>query len=64
MKLYKQKEWLRTQYINNGLSLKQIGDICGVCLNTIRNNLIKTGIERRRSGPLMWKKKLTWKKAF
>jgi len=47
--LYKQKEWLETQYWDEALTQKEMADIAGVTKSTISNHMRKLGVERRSS---------------
>ena len=47
MESYKKRDFLIEQYITNDLSISQIAEKCGVCLNTIHRYLIKFDIPRR-----------------
>lgn len=45
---YKDEAWLRSKYTAEGLSRKQIGDICGVNENTVRYYMNKYAISSRK----------------
>jgi len=45
--LYKQKEWLETQYWDEGLNQKEMAELAGVTKSTISNYMRRLGIERR-----------------
>jgi len=45
--LYKQKEWLETQYWDEALTQKEMAEIAGVTKSTISNYMRRLGIERR-----------------
>lgn len=45
---YKDDIWLRSKYIDEQLSMKEIGDICGVYEKTIQYYMNKFSIERRQ----------------
>ncbi len=47
---YKNKDWLQYQYVEEGLTCKQIADICGCHERTIHQRLIGFNIARRHSG--------------
>jgi hypothetical protein len=47
--MYKNKTWLKNKYIDERLSTREIGEICGVCHHTIRGNLNKYNIPIRTS---------------
>ena len=49
-KLYKDEVWLRDKYENEKLSMQKIGSICGVTSITIRDWLIRHGIDTRSPG--------------
>lgn len=44
---YRDEDWLREKYLEEGLSFDSIGDICGVCGGTIRKWAKRFGIESR-----------------
>ena len=49
-KPYRNEEWLTAVYHGEGLTLKQIGDACGVSPMTINQWLVKHGITSRPRG--------------
>jgi transposase len=47
---YRQEDWLREQYVDKGLSLREIADKCSVSSGTITRWVQKFGIETRNVG--------------
>jgi 5-methylcytosine-specific restriction endonuclease McrA/predicted DNA-binding protein YlxM (UPF0122 family) len=46
-KKYRDEDWLREKYYEEGLTLSEMGSICGVTDACISDNMEKSGIERR-----------------
>jgi hypothetical protein len=46
---YLKPSWLRRRYWYDGLSLRQMGLLCGCSLNTVRKEMLTHGIDRRKS---------------
>lgn len=45
---YKDEKWLRQKYVDEGLSMSQIADVCGCSYGTIYYWMNKCGIDRRK----------------
>ena len=50
-KLYKNRQWLERKYVDEGLTMRQIAEICGVDGKTIFYHLRKFCIETRGRCP-------------
>ena len=48
--MYVREGWMRTKYIDEELSMQEIGDICGVSAMTIRDWLLRHNIQTRGRG--------------
>lgn len=46
--IYKNRFWLKRKYVDEGLSIRAIADMCGVAHRTIHYHLKKHGIDTRR----------------
>ncbi len=44
---YRDEDWLRKQYLENGRTMRDIGDECGVTHGTVRHWIVKFDIPRR-----------------
>lgn len=47
---HRDREWLRRQYHENGLSCTEIANLCNVSRSTVHRNLRKNGIKTRKQG--------------
>jgi hypothetical protein len=47
---HRDEEWLRTRYWDEGLSLQEIGDLCGVTSQAVLKQMKKYRIPRREPG--------------
>lgn len=46
-RLYRDREWLVARYLGDGLTQREIGELCGVSARTIRTYMKRFGIETR-----------------
>tara|TARA_Y100000746_G_C15446821_1_gene425351 strand:- start:1187 stop:1513 length:327 start_codon:yes stop_codon:yes gene_type:complete len=49
-RLYLREDWMRRKYLDEGKTMQEIADICGVSAMTIRNWLVEHNIHTRGRG--------------